>query len=117
MALAISFVGSFLPGCGMRIAASAAESALRIGEPSNRKAIDTRFVDDDFLVSLAEELLLDQPRCPTAAHRTFDDAHEMTSAKEKGRDELATLWLSTIQLSGFRRRGPPIDESGFPSSP
>src|SRR5689334_11026088 len=106
MGLAISFVHSLLPGGGLGIAASAAESTLRIGEPSNRKAIDTRLVDDDFLVSLAEELLLDQPRCPTAAHRTFDDSHEMTSTKEKGCDELATLWLPTIQLSGFRRQGP-----------
>jgi hypothetical protein len=99
MALAIAFVGSLLPGCGPRKAPASAERAIHVSEPPNRKAIDAGLLDDDFLVSLAEDLSVDQPRCPTAAHRTFDDAHELTSMKEKGCGKLATLWLSTIQLS------------------
>jgi hypothetical protein len=85
--LAIGFCVSFLPLGGPRKAPSAAESTLRLREPSKPKAIDTRFLNDEFLMSLAEEFPVDQPRCPTAAHRTFDDAHELTSTKEKGCDK------------------------------
>jgi hypothetical protein len=91
MALAIAFVGSFLPGCEPRKAPPAAERSFHLGEASNQKPINAGLLHDDLLVDLAEELTFDQPRCPTAAHRTFDDAHDLTSTKEKGCDDRATL--------------------------
>ena len=75
---------------------AAAECTIHVSEPPNRKAIDAGLLNDDSLVSLAEEFPVDQPRCPSAAHRTCDDAHELTSTKEKGRDNLATLLLQAF---------------------
>src|SRR6266567_8688606 len=104
MALGICSVASLLPGLGSRKASAAAVCTIDVSEPPNRKAIDADLPDDDFLVSLAEEFPVDQPRCPAAAHRTFDDAHELTSTKEKGCDQRATLRLSTNKLLAFRRQ-------------